>query len=261
MEGFVDLTLPDVAIALVFVVIVAIVSALNRLFLEKTLLVGTVRTFVQLIAVGYLLKWIFGLDRWYLVLLAIAAMVAVAGWHGARRVGRGVGRTVIISTAAVLLGSVLVIMILFGVIVRVEPWYNPRYLIPLAGMIINASMNGASLGMATFATSAREHAERLEAALAAGATSRLAARPYVRGAVKMALIPTINMMMTVGIVQIPGAMTGMILAGGAPTAAVLYQIVIVYMIAAAAAASTIAAVIWYSRAFFTPAHQLRAGLV
>jgi putative ABC transport system permease protein len=259
MEGFVELTLPDVAIALVFVGVVAAVSALNRLFLEKSLLVGTVRTFVQLLAVGYLLKWIFGLDRWYAVLAAIAAMVAVAGYHGARRVGRGAGRAAVVATAAILLGSVLVILVLFGAIIRVEPWYNPRYLIPLAGMIVNAAMNGASLGMATFAASVRADAGRLEAALAAGASSRTAARPYVREAVKTALIPTINMMMTVGIVQLPGAMTGILLAGGAPTAAVLYQIVIIYMIAAAAAASTMAAVLWYSRTFFTAAHQLRLG--
>ncbi|MGD8718495.1 MAG: iron export ABC transporter permease subunit FetB [Candidatus Zixiibacteriota bacterium] len=256
MEGFIQLTLVDVAIAAAFVVLVAVLSLVNRLGVEKTLAVGAVRTFVQLLAVGYALKWVFGLDRWYLVLLAVVLMVGVAGWHGARRAGPG-GRVVVIATAAIFLSSVAVILFLFGAVIRVEPWYDPRYVIPLAGMVINTAMNGASLGMATFATSARDHAERLEAALAAGASSAAAARPYVRDAVKKALIPTLNALMTVGIVQLPGAMTGMILAGSPPTAAVLYQIVIMYMIAAAAALSAIGAVMWYSRSFFTPAHQLR----
>jgi len=257
VSGFVELTIGDVAVALVFVVLVAAVSALNRLFLEKDLLVGTVRSFVQLLAVGYVLKWVFGLDKWYVVLATLAAMIAVAGYHGARRVGDRRGRVVVAATVAILIASVAVIVILFAAVIRVEPWYDPRYVIPIAGMIVNAAMNGASLGMATFGTSARENAERLEAALAAGAPSQLAAKPYVRDAVKKALIPTINMMMTVGIVQLPGAMTGMILAGVAPHASVLYQIVIVYMIAAAAAAGAMAAVLWYARSFFTAAHQLR----
>jgi len=260
VPGFVALTLGDVALALVFMALVIGVSALNRLFLEKDLAVGTVRTFIQLLAVGYALKWIFGLDKWYLVLLAVAAMTAVAGWSGARRVGTRGGGVVVVATAAVLLASVTVLLLLFGAVIRVQPWYNPRYVIPLAGMVVNAAMTSASLGMATFGSAARDNAERLEAALAAGATAKAAAAPYARDAVKKALIPTVNMMMTVGIVQLPGTMSGMIVAGAAPTAAVLYQIVVVYMIAAAAAAAAMAGVLWYARSFFTPAHQLKEGI-
>jgi len=257
MARVIELSYGDLGIALIFVALVALVSRLNRLWLEKDLAVGAVRTFVQLIAVGYVLKWVFGMNRWYLVLLALAAMCITGGVHAAARVKTREAKTTLIATAAVIAGSAAVIIVLFGLVVRVTPWYSPQYVIPLSGMIINAAMNGASVGMASFQTSAREQTERLEAALAAGASSTLAARPYVQDAVKKALIPTVNQLMTVGIVQLPGGMTGLILAGTDPRTAVRYQIVIMYMIAATAAAAAIAAVLWYARTFFTPAHQLR----
>jgi putative ABC transport system permease protein len=150
-----------------------------------------------------------------------------------------------------------VLAIVVGLIVRPDPWYDPRYVIPLGGMILGNAMTGAALAVERFTAEVRAGRLEIETALCLGATARQAADRAVRAAIHAALVPTINGMMIVGVVQLPGMMTGQILAGAPPLQAVRYQVVVMYMLAAAAALTSMSAALLAHRACFTPDHQLR----
>src|ERR1700722_9999814 len=147
------------------------------------------------------------------------------------------------------------------VIVRIHPWYTPQYAIPLLGMILGNTLNGVSLGLDRLGSELTGRRDQVEALLALGATRWEAARPLVQQAVRTGLIPTINAMMVVGIVSLPGMMTGQILAGADPVEAVKYQIVIMFLIASAAALGTVSVVLLSYRRLFNEHHQFLSALI
>jgi putative ABC transport system permease protein len=251
-----ELTVWDVLISLGLVAIIVVVSITYRLTLEKDLAIGAIRCFIQLIAAGYILKWIFGFDKWYVVLLTLVVMTLIAGYHALRRADEPLGRSLVYVIGGIVIGSSIVITVTFGLIIRVDPWYEPQYVIPLGGMIINVAMNGVSVGMHSLKNAIKSNRDYIESALALGIRGDRAARKFYRQAIKTALIPAINGLMTVGIVQFPGMMTGQITAGADPTQAVLYQIVVMYALAAAQCISVIVGLRFYVRSFFNKAQQL-----
>ena len=145
-------------------------------------------------------------------------------------------------------------------VLQVEPWYEPRYLIPLFGMIVGNAMNGAALAAERLASELASRRGEVEAYLALGATPARAAAEPTRRAMSAALIPSVNGLMTVGLVQLPGMMTGQVLAGQSPLLAVRYQIVVAFMLTGATAMTTMIVVLWYRRTFFTSAAQLALRL-
>src|SRR5437870_5431466 len=148
-----------------------------------------------------------------------------------------------------------------GAVVQVRPWYEPQYIIPIAGMILGSSMTSAALGGDRLQGELRVRAAEVETRLALGFSGREAMQPLVRSALRAAMIPVVNGMMTVGLVQLPGMMTGQILAGSSPLLAIRYQIVVVFMQAAATAVGSLLFVRLAAARYLTPAHQLRRWLV
>lgn len=242
----------QLAIAAVLMGITIILSRVERLDLERDLLMATIRSFVQLMAVGYLLQAIFVANRWYWVLITLAVMTAVAGHTAAER-SRDIPGSRWIAVLSVGIGGLGTLAILVGLgIIEASPWY----VIPISGMILGNSMNGTALAMNRISSEIKLRRAQIEAALSLGATSRQAVDPALKAASKAAMIPNINSMMTVGIVSLPGMMTGQIIAGQLPTEAVRYQIVVVYMITAAVTVASLSAALWSYRQFFTKDHQL-----
>lgn len=227
--------------------------------LATDLVVGAVRTVVQLALVGYLLVYVFGLDRWPLVVAVLAVMLVVATREAVVRQDRRPRSLYPIAGIALLAGSGLTLVYVSVVVVQVEPWYNPRYLIPLFGMIIGNAMNGAALAIERLASEMDSRRAEIEAYLALGADAKEASRGPVRSALRAALIPTINSLMVVGIVALPGMMTGQIIAGASPLVAIRYQIVVMFMLASCVTIAACIVTLWYRRGFFTEAHQLRVG--
>lgn len=260
--GTIEVTWADLALAFALVLVAVGLSRWQRLGLEGGLLVGAVRALVQLVAVGYVLVHLFAADRWWLVLLALAVML-IAATAAATRRRRG-QRTVPgerrtlwgIGGTAMLVGSGLTLAYVTQVVLQVEPWYEPRYLVPLFGMIVGNAMNGAALAAERLASEMESHRGELEAYLALGASPARAAAEPTRRAMSAALIPTVNGLATVGLVQLPGMMTGQILAGQSPLLAVRYQVVVMFMLAGATAMTAVMVVLWYRRTFFTAAAQL-----
>lgn len=252
-----DVTWPEVTGAAGLLLLAAGIARWRGTGLGRDLVVGGVRTVVQLALVGYVLAWIFALDRWFPVLAVLAVMLGAAAWTATGRDGGRSPRLLGVMTLALLLGSGLTLVYVSTLVVQVEPWYNPRYLIPLFGMIIGNAMNGAALAVERLGAEMETRRGEVEAWLALGADPGRASREPVRRALRAALIPTVNGLMVVGIVSLPGMMTGQILAGSDPLLAVRYQVVVMFMLASAVSVSSVLALRWHRSTFFTEAQQLK----
>ncbi len=232
-------------------------SRRERLGLERDLVIGALRTLFQLLLVGYVLGAIFRLDRALVVLGVLAVMLAVAARTASRRVPSSLAGIFPITLLALSGSSIAVLLFVTEIVLSVPRWYEPRVVIPLAGMIIGNAMNGAALAAERLAGETRARRAEIEAFLALGATSSRASRSAVRASLRAALIPTVNGLMTVGIVHLPGVMTGQILGGASPLVAVRLQVVIMYMLTATVAFASLGTVLLARRRLFTAAHQLR----
>jgi putative ABC transport system permease protein len=153
------------------------------------------------------------------------------------------------------MAAVMAVSIRLGL--RVTPWYEPRVVIPLLGMILGNSVTGVALAAERLESDLRAERDRVELRLALGATARQAALPALRAAVKAALTPAINNMMIAGIVAIPGMTTGQLLAGAKVQEAIRYQILIYLGITGTVAISTLALLAVRLRTYFTSWAQLR----
>ncbi len=243
----------DVLAALVLLAIALALSYRERLELEKDMLVAALRAFVQLMAIGYVIDVILGAGSLVWALLMVLAMVAFATVTSARRARSLPGSWWIMAVAIGLASALsLGLMLALGIIDA-----TARYLVPIAGMVVGNSMTVASVTAVRLIEDTRDQRPRIEAALALGATPRQAAEGIIRRSVRLAMVPVIDSTRTMGIVFLPGAMTGMILAGADPLEAVKLQVVIMYMLAAATALSAVAAALLAPRRLFTRYQQLR----
>jgi len=256
-QPLLELSWIDLTVAVGLVLISIGVSGWHRTGLARGFAVGAVRTVLQLTLVGYVLVFIFSIDRWYWVVVALLVMLAVATKAAVDRQDTRRAGLFSITGAALLLGSGLTLIYVSVMVVHVDPWYNPRYLIPLFGMILGNAMNAAALAADRLAGEIETRHAEIEAYLALGATPERAAREPVRRALRASLIPTVTSLMVVGIVSLPGMMTGQILAGANPLVAIRYQIVVMFMLASAVALAAVIVVVGYRGTFFTSAAQLR----
>lgn len=238
--------------ALALVLIAALVSRQQKLDLEKDILIAAVRAFVQLIAIGYALTLIFSIDSPLAILSLLAVMTTIAGYTAGKR-GRGVPHSGRVALLSIAFGGSLTL----GLLVALGVFeFKAQQIIPIAGMVIGNSMNVCSLVMARVRDEINGRSPQIEAALALGATGRQAAQPYLRTSLRAGMTPIVDSTKTVGLIQLPGAMTGMILAGAAPLEAVQLQIIVMYMLIGAAAFTGIAATWLTYRQFFTANQQL-----
>ena len=189
------------------------------------------RMFVQLLAIGYGLVYIFNADSALIVLLILAAMSLAASWIALNTVETGRRALFPASLTSMLAGGGVTLVFILGGVLRLDPWYAPHAVIPIAGMTFSSSMTAVSLA-----------AERLQVELGNGAAPH-AARA---GAFQTAMIPIINSLFAVGLVALPGLMTGQILSGVSPLIAARYQIMVMCMMFSSAGLST-AAFLYLSR--------------
>lgn len=245
MNQAIAITPLDLSLTAVLIVILAVCSWLLRLGIGWQLLIAATRMIVQLLLVGLVLTWIFGIATFWLVLLWGLAMVAIAGYEiHARQTQRLGQRGYAIGSGAMALSSGVVAILLLVVVVQPDPPWTPQYAIPLLGMLLGNTMNGIAIGMERLTTSMRKQKPAIEAQLLLGHSFSQAVRQLRREAMTAGLIPTINGMAIAGLVSLPGMMTGQILAGADPMTAVFYQILIWLGIAAGTGFGALAAVVW-----------------
>lgn len=248
--------LAEVALALVLVAVAAAISRLRQGGLERDIAIATVRSFAQLLAIGWVLEYVFGPGRGWLTPVVLAVMVVTATLTSASR-GRRVPGAPLIAAAslAVATGATLGVLLALGIVPAV-----PRAAIPLGSMILSNAMNTTSLVMTRLRDDLASHRREVEARLSLGLTSAEAAGPWRRAALRTGLLPIIDNTKVVGLVALPGAMTGMLLAGASPTAAIRLQLVVMYMILGGNAFAGLVAGELTVRRLFTADHQLVRAL-
>jgi len=255
MEPYIELSYLKVAIAASLLLLNGAISIFLRLGLERRLMIAGIRTVIQLLLVGLVLEWVFAVDRWFLVVALLSLMSLVAGVVAVRRSERRFPGIWFNSIVSMWVSSWLITGVALFVIVDVEPWYSPQYAIPLLGMILGNTLNGISLGLDRLGEELVSRRSEVEELLALGARSWEAARRAVRQAVRVGMTPIVNSMMVVGIVSLPGMMTGQLLAGVDPAEAVKYQVVIMFLIASGTGLGTVAVVLLSYRRLFNSDHQ------
>lgn len=180
-----------------------------------TAVYAAVRMLVQLLLIGYVLIYIFDTDRAELIVAVISIMILVASWIATRHLHHRSAKAYLRALTAIGVPSVLVLALVTAAIIGVEPWFRPRYVVPLAGMIIAGAMNAVGLA-----------SERFQAEQDRDVNYAVARRT----ALQASLIPIINSLFAVGVVALPGMMTGQILSGVSPLVAAKYQIVVMTML-------------------------------
>lgn len=246
---------PEVALAVVLVAIGAAISRFRGLRLEDDMAVATVRSFVQLLAVGYVLEAVFG-GHGALTILVLAVMVVTASLTSGSR-SRRVPRARAIAAAAVAVAALGTLGVLTGL--GIVP-ARARALIPLGSMVISNAMNTASLVMTRLYDDLASHRREVEARLSLGQTSHEASLPWHRAALRAGMLPIVDNTKVVGLVALPGAMTGMILAGASPVDAIRLQLVVMYMILGGNAFAALVSGELSIRRLFTADHQLARSL-
>jgi putative ABC transport system permease protein len=222
----------DLFLAGLLLLVNGAISLAFSLGLARKLFIAAARMVVQLLLLGLILAWLFA--QMSLLWTALAAMVMIGfasyevlarqehlftGWW---RYGLGASTITIAAT--------LVCLLALTTQIRPEPWFNPRFALPILGMILGNTMTGVSLGLNALTNAATTERAAIEARLALGHTRGEAFSGIVRKSLRTGLLPLINAMSVVGVVSLPGMMTGQILAGAAPGEAVKYQILIMFLI-------------------------------
>ena len=255
----ISLSIIDLALGAVLVVALAGVTVAMRLGVARQLVVAAVRTALQLLLVGLVLKFVFAIATLWSVALMALVMLGVAGYEAvARQQRRFRGNWGYSSgTFSMFLSSFVVTVLALAVIVRPDPWFTPQYAIPLLGMILGNTMTAVALSLDRLTQLAWQNRGEIEQRLMLGHAWHDAIADVRRDSIRTGLIPIINAMAAAGIVSLPGMMTGQILAGTPPTEAVKYQVLVMFLIAAGTGFGAVLAVALASRRLTDERERLR----
>lgn len=256
-QAYIQIDNLSLFVSILFMGITIFLSYIEKLKLEKDLIVGTLRCFAQLMAVGYFLKVIFDANKWYWVALTLLVMLLVAAYEAVRRQEKKSAAFFLIVMASLSFSTLLIMGVTLYFILKVEPWYNPQYIIPMMGMLVGNSTTGAALLINRLRSEIRDNREKIEAKLSLGASAKEAVHKHLQSSIQSSMIPSINSLMVVGIVSLPGMMTGQIIAGADPVDSVRYQVIIMYIITASVSISIFLSALLSYKQFFTNDLQIR----
>mgnify|MGYP000011021557 FL=1 len=254
----IQLDFTDLGWALGMVAIAIGLSAWQGLGLEGSIAIAAGRTLIQLILVGYVLEVIFapeGKNPW-LVLAILAIMLTTASMVATNRISKKIKNLLPLVSASILIGTAFTLAYTNLLILQPDPWYEPQYLIPLAGMILGNAMNSGAIAGERLVSTVNSSQLEIETHLSLGSTPQQAVKQYRKDAIKAGLIPTLNTMTVVGIVTLPGMMTGQMLSGVSPLDAASYQILIMFVLALATLIATLLLTEGLCRKFFNQDAQL-----
>lgn len=235
MSGYIALSYWDLLWASGFLVLNGVLSIWLKLGLERKLAVAMARMAVQLLIVGFLLKSLFAVQSPWLTAGVALFMLLFAGREVRARQDRklrgiwGYG----LGTGAMALSAITITTIGLAGMIGADPWWSPRFALPLLGMVLGNGMTGVSLALDTLHTTAKREKPAIEAQLLLGAPRWEAMRPFTRRALRSGFMPIINSMAATGVVSLPGMMSGQILSGVDPTEAVKYQLLVMFLIGGA----------------------------
>lgn len=255
----VPLSTVDLLLAAGLLIINGAISVVFGLRLERSLAVAAARMVVQLTAVGYVLKFVFEQTSPSWTVFIATIMILVAGFELMQRqekrprgwLAYGLGN------ATLLLTGGIATLYATAVIIGPSPWYTPRYVLPILGMVLGNTLTSVSLALQTLNEGAVRERTAIEAQLALGATRFQAFSSLLRHSLRMATTPLLNTMAVTGVVTLPGMMAGQILAGADPGEAAKYQIIIMFLLTGASGLGAFAAAFGSVFLLTDPRHRLR----
>ena len=256
MSEVIEITPVKLALCLIFILISGLASLALKLKLERDLAWGTVRTFAQLFLVGYVLQYIFKIENFVLTSVLYISMIF---WATHAIQSRTKEDSVSIFSPifiSMIISYTIITVLVTAVIIQVKPWYKPQYFIPIGGMIIGNSMTAIAISLDRLFSDIKNQRDQIELFLSLGATYQEATVKIFRDAIQAGMITSINAMMTVGLVKLPGMMTGQILGGVNPLVAVKYQIIVMLTLVASTAIGNVIVVYIVRKLCFTQAHQI-----
>ncbi|MGI9403939.1 MAG: ABC transporter permease [Hyphomicrobium sp.] len=257
--NYVPLTTSDLLLAATLLVVNAAISWGFRLQLEKSIAIAVVRMVVQLALIGLVLKFIFAQSSPIWTAMLGLVMIIAAGIEVMTRQANPVRgwRAFGLQTATLFFIGMAVTGLGVGIIIGPDPWYAPRYVLPILGMVLGNTLTGMCLVLDTMTETANRERGAIEARLALGGHRFKAMGNVLRVAMRTGMIPILNAMATTGIVALPGMMTGQILAGVDPVEAAKYQVLIMFLIAGATALGVVCAGIGAIVLLTDDRHRLR----
>ncbi|MBE5965385.1 MAG: iron export ABC transporter permease subunit FetB [Lachnospiraceae bacterium] len=256
MNSIVKLSILQFSLIYVLLLVILAIMKKSKINQTKLLIVASLRMTVQLVLAGLILTYIFKNPHPLFVILYLAAMIAFS----IRRVlskNKDINKKFKIAISISLTFSGLFILAYFILAVVGESFFNPQYTIPLAGMIIGNAMTGVTLGMKSFTENIKNQRNKIEALLNLGVTPKKILLPLVNNALETALLPTMNNMLGMGIISLPGMMTGQILSGTEPTTAIMYQIAIMIAICTSVCLTVFCALNFGYRTLYNERNQIQ----
>jgi putative ABC transport system permease protein len=255
----VNLTALDLAIAASLIVLDAGMSLAFGLRVHRQLVIAAFRMVVQLLLVGFVLRWLFASGSVAMTMAVIVLMIAAAAREVAVRPKQRFQRfgNYRIAAIVVAVSSVATVLLALTTAIRPDPWHDPRYAIPLMGIVLGSVLNSASIALDSFMGDVSGARNKIEARLALGSPLQAALAPLMRDALRKGMIPVINQMSAAGIITLPGIMTGQLLAGMDPLSAVKYQILLLFLLAGSSGLASGGAVYLASRSVGDERDRLR----
>lgn len=249
----IEVSLGEVAASVALVALAAAISFWRDADLERDIGIALVRSFIQLTAIGFVIQAIFDADTLLLVAALLVVMVVFGAFTARARAKKVPGALGPLLIALGLAGGATLGLILALGIFPAEP----RYLVPVGGMVIGNAMTAAAVALNRLGDEMEDSRGRIEATLALGATAGEAAAPSVRRSLRSGMIALVDSTKTTGLIFFPGTMVGMLLAGADPVDAVRLQLILLYVLLGSVAIAGLVATQLAYRNFFTPAQQLR----
>ena len=257
MQGITNLSIVQVALAYVFILLVLVLIKWRKLDRGREVILACLRMTLQLMLMGYVLVYLFANPSPWLTLAVLGVMEVFAFFTIISRFkGKMRLSLQIVAGFSLGVGTLICIAYFLLIVVQVSPWYDPQYVIPLAGMFIGNSMTGVALAVRSLLEGMASRRAMIEEALILGAEPKLAVQDVINSTLEAAILPTMNSMAGMGIVFLPGMMTGQILAGLSPTTAISYQIAIMLGILGSVALAVIMTLLLGYRTFFNRDKQL-----
>ncbi|UNC92262.1 ABC transporter permease [Candidatus Contubernalis alkaliaceticus] len=260
MNGIIEIGVIQLFAAYIFLIILLAITRRQGIGKEKEILISSLRMTIQLIIMGYVLVYMFTVNHYLLSIGALVFMEYFAIRNIYSRIKVKINRRLRkVISLSMISGTTLTILFFLLVVIGLSPWYETRYFIPIAGMIIGNSMTGISLGAERLIDGIKNRKDLVEGALMLGATPERATKSIVNDAFTAAILPTINSMVGMGIVFLPGMMTGQILSGVSPLTAIEYQIAIMLGIMGSVSLTVFVMVQLGYKTFFNERSQLEYG--
>ncbi|WP_413173032.1 ABC transporter permease [Anabaena azotica] len=256
MPDLIKLEFVDLVLAVALMAIAIGLSAWEKLGLELNLALATGRTILQLIVLGYVLEFIFAINNVWAVLGILTIILTITAIVARNRISQKIPLVLPIVWVAIFVSTSLTVLYTNLLIIQPDRWYEPRYLIPLAGILIGNAMNAAVVAGERLVSNINQFPTEIETHLSLGATPQQAVNQYRKDAIKAAFLPTLNQMMLIGMVTIPTFTSGQLLAGVPALEAVSYEVLIIFMVAVANLLTTILVTRGLCRQFFNDAMQL-----